>query len=163
LIIKGNNLLALHSLKSEFNGQVKLIYIDPPYNTGNDSFKYNDKFNQSTWLTFMKNRIEIAKELLSDDGVIFVQCDYNQDAYLKVLMDEINGLNFVADIAVKSSTPSGIKTAHKNKKIIKQKDTILVYKQNMIEIEPQYTPRENWDSHYNLYLTKEKIFTNLIK
>jgi adenine-specific DNA-methyltransferase len=60
LIIKGNNLLALHTLKSNFAGKVKLIYIDPPYNTGNDSFNYNDNFNHSTWLTFMKNRLEVA-------------------------------------------------------------------------------------------------------
>ena len=89
LLIKGNNLLALHSLKSNFAGKVKLIYIDPPYNTGNDSFNYNDNFNHSSWLVFMKNRLEIAKELLRDDGVIFVQCDDNEQAYLKVLMDEI--------------------------------------------------------------------------
>jgi len=93
LIIKGNNLLALHSLKERYRGKVKLIYIDPPYNTGNDSFNYNDNFNHSTWLTFMKNRLEVAKEFLSDDGVIFVQCDNNEQAYLKVLMDEIFGRN----------------------------------------------------------------------
>ena len=91
LIIKGNNLLALHSLKKEFAGKVKLIYIDPPYNTGNDGFKYNDNFNHSTWLTFMKNRLTVARELLKDDGVIFVQCDDNEQAYLKVLMDEVFG------------------------------------------------------------------------
>lgn len=104
LLIKGNNLIALHTLKEYFRHQseqnkVKLIYIDPPYNTGNDDFKYNDKFNHSTWLTFMKNRLEIARELLRDDGVIFVQCDDNEQAYLKVLMDEIFGRdNFVATI-----------------------------------------------------------------
>ena len=64
LIIKGNNLLALHSLKEQFQGKIKLIYIDPPYNTGNDSFGYNDNFNHSTWLTFMKNRLGVARELL---------------------------------------------------------------------------------------------------
>lgn len=97
LIIKGNNLLALHSLKSQFAGKVKLIYIDPPYNTGNDGFKYNDNFNHSTWLTFMKNRLEVAKELLRDDGVIFVQIDNSPSdleespelGYLLVLMDEV--------------------------------------------------------------------------
>ena len=89
LIIKGNNLLALHSLKKRYAGKVQCIYIDPPYNTGNDSFKYNDRFNHSTWLTFMRNRLEIAKELLSDDGSIFVQIDDSQDSYLKVLMDSI--------------------------------------------------------------------------
>jgi adenine-specific DNA-methyltransferase len=91
LILKGNNLLALHTLKHQFRGQVKLIYIDPPYNTGSDSFGYNDNFNHSTWLTFMKNRLEAAKILLLDEGVIFVQCDDNEQAYLKVLMDEVFG------------------------------------------------------------------------
>ena len=91
LIIKGNNLLALHSLKKQFTGKVKLIYIDPPYNTDSDSFVYNDNFSHSTWLTFMRNRLGIAKELLKDDGVIFVQCDDNEQAYLKIIMDEIFG------------------------------------------------------------------------
>jgi len=89
LIIKGNNLLALHSLKEEFAGKVKLIYIDPPYNTGSDSFGYNDNFNRSTWLTFMKNRIESAKKLLSPSGIFLVQCSFHQFAYLKVLMNDI--------------------------------------------------------------------------
>lgn len=98
-LIKGNNLIALHSLKKKFAKQVKCIYIDPPYNTGNDSFNYNDNFNHSSWLVFMKNRLEAAREFLSDDGVIFVQCDDNEQAYLKVLMDEIFGReNFVASI-----------------------------------------------------------------
>ncbi len=88
-LIKGNNLIALHSLKKKFAKQIKCIYIDPPYNTGNDSFNYNDNFNHSSWLVFMKNRLEVAREFLSDDGVIFVQCDDNEQAYLKVLMDEI--------------------------------------------------------------------------
>ncbi|WP_324713950.1 site-specific DNA-methyltransferase [Helicobacter pylori] len=101
-LIKGNNLIALHSLKKKFAKQVKCIYIDPPYNTGNDSFNYNDNFNHSSWLVFMKNRLEIAREFLSDDGVIFVQCDDNEQAYLKVLMDEIFlRENFVASISWK--------------------------------------------------------------
>ncbi len=98
-LIKGNNLIALHSLKKKFAKQVKCIYIDPPYNTGNDSFNYNDNFNHSSWLVFMKNRLEAAREFLSDDGVIFVQCDDNEQAYLKVLMDEIFGRdNFINTI-----------------------------------------------------------------
>ncbi|WP_187934097.1 site-specific DNA-methyltransferase [Helicobacter pylori] len=98
-LIKGNNLIALHSLKKKFAKKVKCIYIDPPYNTGNDSFNYNDNFNHSSWLVFMKNRLEAAREFLSDDGVIFVQCDDNEQAYLKVLMDEIFGRdNFVNTI-----------------------------------------------------------------
>ena len=99
LIIKGNNLLALYSLRKRFRNSVKLIYIDPPYNTGNDSFGYNDSFNHSTWLTFMKNRLEVAHELLRNDGMIFIQCDDNEQAYLKVLLDQIFGRkNFVASL-----------------------------------------------------------------
>ncbi|MGL2749794.1 DNA methyltransferase, partial [Helicobacter pylori] len=101
-LIKGNNLIALHSLKKKFAKQVKCIYIDPPYNTGNDSFNYNDNFNHSSWLVFMKNRLEAAREFLSDDGVIFVQCDDSEQTYLKVLMDEVFlRENFVASISWK--------------------------------------------------------------
>lgn len=91
LLIKGNNLIALHSLKKRFAGKIKLIYIDPPYNTGSDSFGYNDSFNHSTWLTFMKNRLEVARELLSKEGAIYVSIDDKEQAYLRVLMDEIFG------------------------------------------------------------------------
>ncbi|RKV57629.1 site-specific DNA-methyltransferase [Helicobacter pylori] len=100
-LIKGNNLIALHSLKKKFAKQVKCIYIDPPYNTGNDSFNYNDNFNHSSWLVFMKNRLEAAREFLSDDGVMFVSIDDNEQAYCKALMDEVfngGGDNFVSCI-----------------------------------------------------------------
>ena len=93
LIIKGNNLLALHTLADIYANKVKLIYIDPPYNTGSDSFAYNDKFNRSSWLTFMKNRLEAACELLRADGAIFVSIDEKQEAYLRVLMNDIFGEN----------------------------------------------------------------------
>lgn len=154
LLIKGNNLLALHTLKSRLSGKVKLIYIDPPYNTGNDSFRYNDNFNHSSWLTFMKNRLEVAKELLSDDGMIFVQCDYKEDAYLRVLMDEIFGQsNLVASLTVKSNSISGNKTQHKEKTILKNKDTILAYKlAEEITLKPQYVEKPDWDTHYNSFL-----------
>lgn len=75
LIINGNNLLALHTLKEQFRGCIKLIYIDPPYNLKGDSFGYNDSFNHSTWLTFMRNRLKVAHELLHSEGAIFVQID----------------------------------------------------------------------------------------
>jgi len=93
LIIKGNNLLVLHSLKKQFTRKVKLIYIDPPYNREIDKF-YNDNFKHSSWLTFMKNRIKAAVHMLRDDGVIFVQCDDSEYPYLKVLMDEIDDLKY---------------------------------------------------------------------
>ncbi|PNS43850.1 DNA methyltransferase [Gardnerella vaginalis] len=96
LIIKGNNLIALASLLKRYEGKVKCIYIDPPYNTGNDSFNYNDSFNHSTWLTFMKNRLELARRLLREDGTIWISCDDHESHYLKVLIDDIfNRDNFV--------------------------------------------------------------------
>jgi len=160
-IIKGNNLVVLHSLKKRYAGKVKCIYIDPPYNTGNDSFGYNDRFNHSTWLTFMKNRLNIAKELLSDDGVIFVQCDDNEQAYLKVLMDEIFGNhNFLNCIAVKMSEPSGIKMSHVEKRLPKLKEYILLYKKNTVKLNEMKIPKENWDDEYKtviVNLTKEEL------
>lgn len=91
LIIKGNNLLALHTLKEEFAGKVKLIYIDPPYNTSGaaNTFTYNNTFNHSSWLTFMKNRLDISKRLLKSDGVIMVAIDHFELFYLGALLDEI--------------------------------------------------------------------------
>ncbi len=93
LIIKGNNLLAINSLEKRFAGKIKLIYIDPPFNTGNDTFNYNDCFNHSSWLTFIKNRLEIAKKLLKPDGVFFIHIDDKEAYYLKVLCDSIFGRN----------------------------------------------------------------------
>lgn len=137
LLIKGNNLLALHSLKRKYSKQVKLIYIDPPYNTGNDSFGYNDRFNHSTWLTFMKNRLEVAREFLRDDGVIFVQCDDNEQAYLKVLCDEIFGReNFVGNIIwLKGNAQNDADTLQRNQ------ESILCYAKN-IESKPIYQTKQ---------------------
>ena len=91
LLIKGNNLLALHTLKTQFRGKVKLIYIDPPYNPDSPSntFTYNNSFNHSSWLAFMKNRLEVAKELLTKDGALIVAIDENEQAYLNVLLMEV--------------------------------------------------------------------------
>ena len=103
LIIKGNNLIALHTLKQQFRGQVKLIYIDPPYNTGSDSFGYNDSFNHSSWLTFMRNRLEVAREFLMDNGVILIHIDDQEMHYLKVVADDIFGRgNFIATVPRKT-------------------------------------------------------------
>lgn len=123
LIIKGNNLLALSSLLEKFEGKVQLIYIDPPFNTGSDSFKYNDKFNHSTWLTFMKNRLEIAKRLLKDNGTIFAHIDYNESHYLKILMDEVFGKeNFINEIVWCYTGPGYWKN-----RFVKKHDIILLY------------------------------------
>lgn len=107
LIIKGNNLIALHSLKKRFAGKVKLIYIDVPYNTGSDSFGYNDSFNHSTWLTFMKNRLMVARELLSKEGVIFVHLDNNEVKYLGILLDEIFGRENFIELVTVVNNPRG--------------------------------------------------------
>ncbi|MDD3663606.1 MAG: site-specific DNA-methyltransferase [Candidatus Pacebacteria bacterium] len=155
MIIKGNNLLALHSLKKQFSGKIKLIYIDPPYNTGNDEFKYNDHFNHSTWLTFMKNRLEVAQNLLRDDGFIIVQCDDNEQAYLKVLMDETLKMSFLTSICVQMSYVSGEKMAHIDKKPPKIKEFLHVFaKKEGIKIKPQYTTK-GVDFEYNKFIDKK--------
>jgi adenine-specific DNA-methyltransferase len=161
LIIKGNNLLTLHTLKEEFANQIKLIYIDPPYNTGNDSFKYNDTFNRSTWLTFMRNRLFAAKELLTNDGLICVQCDDNENAYLKILLDEIFENGFLNNVAVKMSEASGVKMNHAKSRFPKLKEYILIYKmpafKGFVTVD-KYEQKE-WDSENNIFLenlTKEE-------
>lgn len=126
LIIKGNNLLALSSLLKKYEGRIQLIYIDPPFNTGNDSFNYNDKFNRSTWLTFMKTRLELAHRLLRKDGNIFIHIDNNEYHYLKVLMDEIFGEeNYVQDIIWSYGSASGGRAA--GSKPVNVHDFILNY------------------------------------
>ena len=127
-IIKGNNLSVLHTLKNQFHSKVKLIYIDPPYNTGSDSFKYNDNFSHANWLTFMKNRLEVSKKLLKENGVIFVQCDDNEQAYLNVLMDEIFGkANFLNTISVKTKVSAGASGGGEDKKLKKNIEYIHCY------------------------------------
>lgn len=145
LIIKGNNLLTIASLLKKYEGKIKLIYIDPPYNTGSDTFGYNDKFNRSSWLAFMKNRLEIAKKLLSEDGAIYVQLDYHQAHYAKILMDEIFGEeNFQREIIWRIGWLSGYKTIEKN--WIRNHDTILFYSKNnnSLSFNKYYIPREEF-------------------
>lgn len=127
LLIKGNNLLALSSILKRYEGRVKCIYIDPPYNTGNDSFNYNDNFNHSTWLTFMKNRLILAKQLLREDGFIFVQCDDFENSYIKVLLDEIFGQNNFRNNIYWHRTYAGKTVA---KKLPWNTDTIILYSKN---------------------------------
>ncbi len=153
LIIKGNNLLALHSLKKRFAGCIKLIYIDPPYNIGGD-FQYNDRFNHSTWLTFMKNRLEIAHQLLAPDGAIFVQIDHHEIAYLNALMDEIFGpTNKVQIISVKVSGASGFKAF--NPGPIDVAEFILFYTKdkNNFVFQKNYV-ESGYNENYNLFLQK---------
>lgn len=138
LIMKGNNLLALHTLKERYAGKVKLIYIDPPYNTGGDSFLYNDRFNHSTWLTFMKSRLEIAYDLLAEDGSIWINIDDDEQAYLKVLCDGIFGRdNFVNNIIwEKKFSPQNDATW-----LSDNHDLILVFAKNKEVWRPNLLPR----------------------
>jgi hypothetical protein len=151
LIIKGNNLLALHTLKNikSIAGQVKLIYIDPPYNTGNDSFHYNDKFNHSTWLVFMKNRLEIAKTLLSSSGTIFISIDHNEVAYMLALMDEIFGRqNRRNIITVKRGSVTGAKVI--NPGVVNVSEFLVVYSKQITGWKPNraYRSKERDDEKW---------------
>jgi len=155
LIIKGNNLIALHSLKREFTGKVKLIYIVPPYNTGNDGFKYNDNFNHSTWLTFMKNRLEVARELLDITGTIAISIDNNEQSYLQVLLDEVfrtkNKKNL---ISVKRSSVSGAKVI--NNGVVNVSEYIVIYSRNTNNWKPNKVFRaKERDNRYNKYIVNK--------
>ena len=146
LIIRGNNLVAISSLLKRYEGQVKCIYIDPPYNTGGDSFKYNDKFNHSTWLTFMKNRLEIARDLLSNDGSIWINIDDDESHYLKVLCDDIFGRNnFNANIIWKKK----YSPQNDARYFSDMHDHILVFSKNKENFLINGLPRtEEMDSRY---------------
>ncbi len=161
LLLKGNNLLCLASLLKTHRGKVKVIYIDPPYNTGSDSFLYNDNFNHSTWLTFMKNRLEIAKELLRKDGAIFVQCDENEQGYLKVLMDEIFGMNNYGNTIVVKTKTAGVSGTHEGKSLQKSNEMIHFYTKDLGQFHFQ-------DQQYNMisledYLAEMKIANKSFK
>ncbi|MBQ9752752.1 MAG: site-specific DNA-methyltransferase [Paludibacteraceae bacterium] len=150
LIIKGNNLLALYSLRQRFRGKVKLIYIDPPYNTGSnaDTFVYNNTFKHTTWLTFMKNRLEIAKQLLTKDGAIIVAIDENERDYLGVLLKEMFGNYEVHCISI-IHNPRGVQGTNFSYTnefayfvIPEKKKTIIDRKIRREEIE--WSPLRNW-------------------
>ena len=159
LIIKGNNLLALHSLKKRFAGKVKLIYIDPPYyftkKKKEDTFLYNSNFKLSTWLTFIKNRLEIAKDLLSDDGAIFVQISDDGVGELHVLLKEIfKKENFINKITLKTKSPSGF--ASVNPGVFETAEYILSFAKNKTKwkYNPQFV-RSDYDTNYNLYVVNK--------
>ncbi len=134
LIIKGNNLVALHTLSNLYVRKVKLIYLDPPYFFNNKQedkvFPYNSNFRLSTWLVFLKNRFSVALGMLEDGGFFVVQMNDYGVFHLKILLDEIfantNG-GFVNDVVVKMSDLSGPKMSHVSKKIPKIKEHILIY------------------------------------
>lgn len=146
LILKGNNLLVLSSLLKTHRDKIKLIYIDPPYNTGSDGFNYNDSFNHSSWLTFMKNRLSIAKELLSSDGSIWITLDENETHYCKVMCDEIfNQKNFISTVIWKISDNSNNNATT----FSEDHNQILVYGKN-----------EDWKPKFLNYESKRTHFKN---
>lgn len=161
MLIHGDNLLALKALESKYSNQIKCIYIDPPYNTGSAFEYYDDNLEHSIWLNLMKPRLELLKKLLAEDGLIFVQIDDNEQAYLTVMMDEIFGRkNHLNTICVKMSEATGVKMTHANKRLPKLKEYILVYKKSDIKIKEVKIPKEKWDSEYKLLMTnitKEEI------
>ena len=164
IYIIGDNLDALSHLKESYSGKIKCIYIDPPYNTGSDGFVYPDNFkfnaaelsknigieieeaerilnlagksSHSAWLTFMYPRLILARELLSDDGVIFISIDDNEQANLKMACDEIFGEeNFIANIVVETANGVfGTRASQAKKTIVKVKDYVLVYAKNKDKI-----------------------------
>lgn len=148
ILIHGDNLLALKALENEFANKVKCIYIDPPYNTGIAFDRYDDNLEHSTWLSLMQSRLELLRKLLKEDGIIFIQIDDNEQAYLKVLMDEIFGrANFLNMITVKMKNIAGASGGGEDKRLKKNVEYILAYTKNY----QKYTWVNNAYSYTELY------------
>lgn len=145
LVIKGNNLLSIASILKKYEGEVKCICIDPPYNTENSGFGYNDSFNHSTWLTFMKTRLELSKRLLSDNGTIFIFCDDREQAYLRVLMDGIWGREYYIQTIVWKNCDNSNNDA---KQFSQDHNYILVYSKNEKWESLKLDRTESQASHY---------------
>lgn len=146
MLIHGDNLLALKALEAEYSGKVKCIYIDPPYNTGNAFEHYDDGYEHSIWLSLMRDRLEILKNLLTDDGSIWISLDDNEQAYCKVLCDEIFGRkNFVCNVIwQKKYSP-----ANDAKWLSDNHDFIIVYAKNKETWRPNLLPRsEEMNARY---------------
>lgn len=168
LIIKGNNLIALHSLKKRFSGKIKTIYIDPPYyfeaNKKEDTFKYNSNFKLSTWLVFMKNRLEVARDLLSPDGAIFVQISDDGVAEVHRLLKEVfnksDENNFINKITVKTKSPSGF--ASVNAGVFETAEYILAFAKNKKKwTYNQQFVEASYDENYKFYIpNKEESYEN---
>lgn len=128
MLIFGNNLLALKALERDFAGKIKCIYIDPPYNTGQAFANYDDGVEHSLWLSLMRDRLELLRKLLTDDGAIFVQLNDEEQAYCKVLLDEVFGRrNFINQIAVKTKNIAGASGGGEDKRLKKNIEFVLVY------------------------------------
>ena len=132
LLIEGDNYEALTLLKEQFSGKVGVIYIDPPYNTKNKGFKYNDHYeSHSKWLSFMSRRLKLAKDLMSEDGVIFISIDDHELAQLKLLCDGIFGEdNFVNIVSVNMKNIAGVSGGGEDKRLKKNIEYLLIYAKN---------------------------------
>lgn len=162
-LIEGDNLQALYLLEKTHRGRVDCIYIDPPYNTGNEDFIYNDKYVNSDdaylhskWLSFMEKRLKIAYKLLKNDGICFISIDDHEQANLKLLCDQIFGdSSFVSNICVETSNGVfGVKAAHTTKTVVKSKDYVLVYAKDpsKLSLKPLYSKsKRNFDTHFTYY------------
>jgi adenine-specific DNA-methyltransferase len=174
LIIEGDNFASLQVLNYTHHGKIDVIYIDPPYNTGNKDFIYNDSyvdsedsFRHSKWLSFMDRRLRLAKELLSDNGVIIISIDDNEQAQLKLLCDDIfKEENFVSQITIENGNGVfGPKAANADKTVVKVKDYALVYRNSYKEqkYNTLYSASEFYfDSHYNKYIDENRKTFSLI-
>ena len=131
ILIHGDNLLGLKALESKFSNKIKCVYIDPPYNTKQALDHYDDNMEHSIWLSMMKPRLEVLRNLLCEDGVLFVQINDDEAAYLKVLLDEIFGrTNFINQVSIKTKHTSGASGGGEDKKLKKNVEYILIYAKN---------------------------------
>lgn len=136
MLIHGDNLIALQALQQDFQGLIKCIYIDPPYNTGNAFEHYEDGVEHSIWLSMIRKRLILLRDLLSDDGSIWIQIDDEEQAYLKVLCDEIFGrVNFVNMISVNMKNIAGASGGGEDKRIKKNCEYILIYAKDYYQLE----------------------------
>ena len=128
MLIHGDNLVALQALQQDFCDSIKCIYIDPPYNTGSAFEHYDDNLEHSIWLSLMRKRLILLRELLSEEGTIWIQIDDEEQAYLKVLCDEVFGRgNFVNMISVNMKNIAGVSGGGEDKRLKKNCEYILIY------------------------------------
>lgn len=172
-LLVGDNLHSLHLLEKTHRGRVNVICIDPPYNTQNKDFRYNDKFVDSSdeylhskWISFMYRRLKQAKRLLAYNGVIMINIDNNEYANLKLLMDQVFPNGYVTTLHVEMSTVQGMKVKSAKKgNIVKNGEYILIYSKDghkNVMKHPLYNAT-NYDHHYNEFLHKKDGFYEVTK
>ena len=137
MLIHGDNLIALQALQQDYAGRIKCIFIDPPYNTGAAFEHYDDNVEHSTWLSLMKSRLVLLHQLLADNGTIFIQIDDNEQAYLKVLCDEIFGRqNYINMVSVNAKVSARASGGGEDKRLKKNIEYILIYAKDINNFEP---------------------------